>query len=154
MVQHYNSYLCQPGINNLILLTIDSCIFTDNGKAKSIVYIDGYSQISVTLQNSQNNGVPLHISRQCVKTHGSITLKNNNGGGIVSDKSLTVKFSKHTHASFLGNVADNGAAMHSTENSRLKETLWCVLLIIMPGMMEVLCILVVNLMSHVQTIPQ
>ena len=46
------------------------------------------------------------------------SFKSNNGGGIVRDKS-TISFSKHTHASFLGNVADNGGAIHSTENSSI-----------------------------------
>ena len=100
---------------------IHNCKFSDNGIAKSVVYIKGLQKMNdpVSLMNSEftnNNGVPVYIIKENIHIHGKVLFKGNTameGGGIYSSYSNVV-FDEQSNGTFYHNNATNGGGIYSS----------------------------------------
>ena len=104
-------------------LVIDKCSFSNNGVAKSIVYI-GSSEVRFNsyIQNSvfiSNEAVPIYLSNHKLHISGNVLFKQNMaiaGGGIFSSSS-TVIFKNNSNITFCNNSANtNGGAMYVNDS--------------------------------------
>ena len=99
-------------------LVIDKCSFSNNGVAKSIVYI-GSSEVRFNsyIQNSvfiSNEAVPIYLSNHKLHISGNVLFKQNMaiaGGGIFSSSSIVI-FKNNSNITFCNNSATtNGGAI-------------------------------------------
>ena len=104
-------------------LLIDNCNFMHNGRAESVIFLEGYacdSSAPVIIQNSKfigNQGLPIYVTHHTVVITGNILIKDNNGGGIYTDHS-SVEFAENSQVTFNNNTADgSGGAIHSSNYS-------------------------------------
>ena len=103
------------------LLIIDSCVFSFNGAAKSIVYCESSiknSSDDICLQNSSfanNDGVSIYILHNTLILKGKVLFEDNmatDGGGIFSSSSLVI-FDDQSDVTFSNSSAkDNGGAIN------------------------------------------
>ena len=104
-----------------VILMIDGCNFTDNGKAESVVYFHGpnYNQNkSIYLHNcvfTNNRGISLHVMYHDILISGKIVFQENKGSSIFSLKS-TVTFDENSCVNFHDNAATNGGAIYSDQS--------------------------------------
>ena len=101
-------------------LLIEKCIFSNNGPAKSVIYIGSATKQShehLRIEYSRfndNDGVPIYISQHSLHFKGDVIFENNvatSGAGILSSKSIVV-FDDKSNVSFYNNsVYTNGGAI-------------------------------------------
>ena len=111
-------YISAATARNQTRLMIDRCEFSNNGAAKSIVYINSVDKpLTSYLQDSLfigNKGVPLYVSHHKLHIQGDLIFKHNlavAGGGILSSDSVVV-FKSTSNVTFYSNSAiTNGGAM-------------------------------------------
>ena len=105
-----------------VILMIDGCDFTENGKAESVVYFHGpnYNQNkSIYLHNcvfTNNRGISLHITYHDILITGKIVFQENKGSSIFSHKS-TVTFDENSCVNFHDNAATYGGAIYSDQST-------------------------------------
>ena len=119
---HYSSY----SQHNLI---INSCNFTNNVGAASIVYIEQLESLNYgisILNNSHfydNHGIPVYLSNQnlCIMENSSFNENRAKyGAGIFATNHSTITFSNHSSTTFDHNTAvDSGAAIYITYYTRV-----------------------------------
>ena len=109
----YTTDATTPTITRLV---IDGCYFSNNGAARSIVYIDGLGKttemLNSYLQNSVfigNEGVPIYLSHYKLHITGDVLFRQNtgmhmSGGGIFSSSSV-VMFKNKSDVTFYNNSA-------------------------------------------------
>jgi len=104
-----------------VLLAVNDCKFTDN-KAKSVVYINANSlhdELFILCDSSffNNQATPIYIISQTIHICGNTVFKDNKGGSIFITDHSKISFNKYSNVSFLNNVAINGGAIQSMNNS-------------------------------------
>ena len=109
------------------LLTFNNCNFTNNGGAKSLVYIE--SRISehadnVTLYHCKfchNQGTSIYVTNQKLSLNGKLLFQNNiakSGSGIYITDHSTVIFGRNSNVEFIKNSADHkGGAVFTSDHS-------------------------------------
>jgi len=116
--------------NNQLLLLIESCEFSFNGAAKSIVHCDYSTKNSsnhVLLQNSMfidNQGVPIYIQNATLHLKGKVLFERNiapDGGAIYSSSSLVI-FDDQSDILFCNNFAENQGGTIFLNASRIYFT--------------------------------
>ena len=119
---YYSSY-------SQLALTINSCNFTNNIGAASIVYIEQLESLNYgisILNNSHfydNQGIPVYLSNQNLCIIGNSSFNENrakHGAGIFATNHSTITFSNHSSTTFDHNTAvDSGAAIYITYYTRV-----------------------------------
>ena len=114
-------------------MTLNNCIFSYNGPAKSVVYI-GFSSKSIaykipnnvyfTDSNFCNNkGASIYVVFNILYFTGEVLFKNNmaeSGAGIYTNSRSTIIFDKNSNVKFINNSADySGAAIFINTHSTL-----------------------------------
>ena len=115
-------------MSDWLKVNINNCIFSYNGNAQSIVYLEyEYSEyyyfLNLNTSSFHNNqGVSVFLSKGIVlRISGEVSFENNvaeNGGGIYISDNSTVIFDENSSAKFINNsVNHNGAAIFVTHHS-------------------------------------
>ena len=112
-------------------ILINNCNISNNGVAKSIIYIKKHnpptseSFVQIHINNSHffsNQGVPVHLSNYVeLYIHGTVLFENNvadYGAGIYASDHSAVVFDKNSVVTFNDNKATNGT-IHSTASSNV-----------------------------------
>ena len=115
--------------NCLLNLMIANCSFTDNERAKSVVY---FGHLSTKLYEylylidsifQHNKGIPIYLRSQNLIISGNIAFIENfaeNGGGIFISDYSNVAVQKSARLHFKGNTAkNNGGAIYLTNHSSI-----------------------------------
>ena len=106
-------------------VNINNCVFSYNGKAHSIIYLDYKNGNFLNLNKSRfhnNQGTSIYLSKGIVlHISGEVLFENNvaeNGAGIYINENSTVIFDENSNAKFINNsVNHNGAAILLTHHS-------------------------------------
>ena len=119
---YFTAFVIDPNLNKV---NINNCVFSYNGKAHSIIYLDYKNNILLNLNNSSfhnNQGISVYLSKGIVlHISGDILFGTNvaeNGAGIYISDNSTVIFDESSNAKFINNsVNHNGAAIFLTHHS-------------------------------------
>ncbi|XP_065914557.1 probable outer membrane protein pmp6 [Dysidea avara] len=120
-------YTADGTTHTQIKLVINSCNFSYNGVAKSVIFIDGSGNRQLQysyLQNSLfvgNEGVPVYLSHHKLHIRGDVLFKQNTviaGGGIFSSRSI-VEFKDSSNVIFYNNSANTSGGAIFLNNSRI-----------------------------------